>query len=216
MQPPDVNLVTNFRITLFVILFILIFLSTRQSSRTLREAWRLPIIYPDESEDSKRMVRERESLLRTLSLRWSLFTLLDYSLGVYIIYEAAAGSAAVVVGPEYYFAYHLPTAIAVSFVGGLLFAVVVAWIRSPFRSGRIEPLKHLLMTLDTLVTAAQTGDEAVALESEDILLKLVRKEIDRFMEHREMGDAERGRLLEYLSKEKGAQGRAASALLWPE
>ncbi|MFW9799455.1 MAG: hypothetical protein ACFFD9_03395 [Candidatus Thorarchaeota archaeon] len=215
MQSSDVQLLIGVRLLLFMLLFLLIYLSTKQSSNILRTAWQLPVIYPDDSEDSVRNIGEREALLRTLARRWNLLTVIDYSLGTLLIYEVPMGFYAVELGISHYLGVHIPTAVAISFLVGAFLAVVVIRFRSPFRVGRIEPLKHLENTLEELVSAVYAGEATITNDAEDILLMLVRKEIERFIVHREMGDAECGRLLEYLSKQDGAVGRAASRLLWP-
>ncbi|MFX0044543.1 MAG: hypothetical protein ACFE8Z_01725 [Candidatus Hermodarchaeota archaeon] len=215
MQSSDIHLLTNFRILLLVVLLVLIYCSTKQSGRTLDKAWRLSIIYPQDSEASKGELRERDSLLQTLSMRWSLLTVIDYSLGTLLIYELVLGATAAGQGLAYYFWVHVPSAVGISTAIGSLLALLVTGFRSPFRSGRIEPLKHLLRNLDSLVSAAMAGDTTMPEDTEEILLKAVKQEIERFMDFREMGDAECGRLLEYLSRREGIVGQAASALLWP-
>ncbi|MFQ5834087.1 MAG: hypothetical protein ACE5H4_15390 [Candidatus Thorarchaeota archaeon] len=215
MQSPDVELITNVRILLFFMLLLLIYLSTKQSSKSIDKAWRLPIVYPYENDESARIAKERESLLRKLSMRWNLFTLIDYSLGVLLIYELALGFSAAEAGVAYYFGVHMMTALLLSVGIGTALALVVIGFRSPFRLGKIEPLKHLLNNLESLVNAAQSGDVTVVEDTQDILLRIVGKEIERFIGFREMSDAESGRLLEYLSNLEGAVSQAASALLWP-
>ncbi|UCH03370.1 MAG: hypothetical protein JSW05_07160 [Candidatus Thorarchaeota archaeon] len=215
MQSSDAQLLTGVRLLLFILLFLLIYLSTKESSKVIRGAWRLPVIYPNDSEDSARNIREREAMLLTLARRWNLLTVIDYSLGTLLIYEIPMGFYALELGMSHYLGVHIPSAVVISFLVGSFLAVVVIRLRSPFRFGRIEPLKHLESTLEELVNAVYAGDTTIAEDAEDILLMLVRKEIERFIEHRQMGDAECGRLLEYLSKQEGAVGRAASRLLWP-
>lgn len=215
LQSSNVQLLTNVRLLLFFILLVLVYYSTKQSSRALDRAWRLPIIYPQDSEVSARELKDRDSLLRTLSIRWSLFTVIDYSLGALLVYELVLGFSAAEQGIAYYFWVHFPSAIAISAAIGLLLAALVTRFRSPFRSGKIEPLKHLLRTVESLVSAVQAGDTVVPANTEDIFLRVVKQEIERFMDFREMGDAECGRLLEYLSGIEGIVGQAASALLWP-
>lgn len=215
LQSSDNQMLTNVRLLLFFILLILIYYSTKQSSRALARAWRLPIIYPQDNETSTGHLKERDSLLRTLSIRWSLFTIIDYSLGALLVYELVVGFSAAEQGTAYYFWVHIPAAIGISAVIGLLLAALVTRFRNPFRSGKIEPLKHLLRTLESLSSAVRAGDTEVPANTEDILLRVVKQEIERFMDFREMGDAECGKLLEYLSGIEGVVGQAASALLWP-
>jgi hypothetical protein len=215
LQSSDVQLLTNVRLLLFFILLILIYYSTKQSSRALDRAWKLPIIYPQDSEVSTGELEERDSLLRTLSVRWSLFTIIDYTLGTLLVYELVIGFSAAEQGITYYFWIHFPSAIGFSAAIGLLLAALVTRFRSPFRSGKIEPLKHLLRTLESLVSAVRAGDKVASADTEDIFLRVVKQEIERFMTFREMGDAECGRLLEHLSGIEGVVGQAASALLWP-
>jgi len=215
LQSSDVDFLTNVRLFLFFLLLILIYYSTKQSSRVLERAWRLPIIYPQDNETSKGQFRERDSLLRTLSIRWSLLTVVDYSLAVLLVYELVLGFAAAEQGIAYYFAVHIPSAAAVSAAIGLLLAAIVIRFRNPFSSRKIEPLKYLLKNLESLASAVRVADTAVPAETEDIFLRIVKQEIERFMDFREMGDAECGRLLEYLSGIDGIVGQAASTLLWP-
>jgi len=215
LQSSDVQLLTNVRLLLFFIILVLIYHSTKQSSRALDRAWRLPIIYPQDNEVSTGELGERNSLLRTLSIRWSLFTVIDYSLGAFLVYELVLGFSAAEQSIAYYFWMHIPSAIGISAAIGLLLAGLVTRFRSPFRSGKIEPLKHLLRTIESLVNAVRAGDTTFPEDTEDIFLRVVKQEIERFMEFREMGDAECGRLLEYLSRIEGIVGQAASALLWP-
>ncbi len=216
MQSSDLPLLTSIRLLLFLILLILIYVTTKQSSRTIAKAWRLPIIYPNDSEDGAKKIGERESLLKELSMRWGLFTVIDYSLGVLIAYEIIMGFSVAGYEIAYYVMVHVPSAIAISFGIGLLLAIVVIKLRNPFQSGKIQPLKHLVENLESLVNAVHVGDTKVSEDTEDILLRILGQEIERFMEFRKMGDAECGRLLEYLTGIEGTVGQAASALFWPQ
>ena len=215
LQSSEVELLTNVRLFLFFLLLILIYYSTKQSSRVLDRAWRLPIIYPQDNEVSKEQLAERDSLLRTLSVRWSLLTVVDYSLAALLVYELVLGFSAAEQGTAYYFSVHFPSAAAVSAAIGSLLAAFVIRFRNPFHSGKIEPLKHLLENLESLASAVRAGDTAVPAGTEDIFLRVVKQEIERFMDFREMGDAECGRFLEYLSSIDGIVGQAAATLLWP-
>ncbi len=215
LQSSEVEMLTNARFILLLIMLVLIYYSTKQSSIALNSAWRLPIVYPQDNEAATGELRERDSLLRTLSIRWSFFTIVDYSLGALLVYELVLGFYAAEQGISYYFWVHIPAAIGISSAIGLLLAVLVTRFRNPFRSGKIEPLKHLLRTLESLANAVRAGDTVVPENTEDILLRVVKQEIERFMDLREMGDAECGQLLEYLSGIEGVVGQAASALLWP-
>jgi hypothetical protein len=214
MQSSDIAFITSIRLIILLIILILIYFTTKQSSRAIAKAWRLPIIYPHDSGDSAKKIEERESLLEELSRRWSLFTIIDYSLAVLIAYELIMGFSV-----EYdianYFEVHLPSAVAISFGVGSLLAIAVIKLRNPFQSGRIQPLKHLVQILESLANAVHIGDTEVSEDTEDILLRILGKEIERFMKFRKLGEAECGRLLEYLVGIEGSVGRAASTMLWP-
>jgi len=216
MQSSDITLLTGIRLLLFILLLILIYVTTKQSSRAIEKAWRLPIIYPNDGVESARKTAERQSLLQTLSLKWTLFTIIDYSLAVLIVYELVLGFSAAGYGMAYYFEVHFPSAVLISILLGTSLAIVVSKLRNPFQSGKIQPLKHLEKNLESLVNAVHAEDEQVPEDIEDALLRIVRKEIERFMEFRKMGDGECGRLLEYLAGIEGTVGRAASAILWPQ
>lgn len=216
MQSSDITLLTGIRLLLFILLLILIYVTTKQSSRAIEKAWRLPIIYPNDGVESARKTAERQSLLQTLSLKWTLFTIIDYSLAALIVYELVLGFSAAGYGMAYYFEVHFPSAVLISILLGTSLAIVVSKLRNPFQSGKIQPLKHLEKNLESLVNAVHAEDEQVPEDIEDALLRIVRKEIERFMEFRKMGDGECGRLLEYLAGIEGTVGRAASAILWPQ
>ncbi len=216
MQSSDITLLTSIRLLLFILLLILIYVTTKQSSRAIEKAWRLPIIYPNDGVESARKTAERQSLLQTLSLKWALFTIIDYSLAALIVYELVLGFSAAGYGMAYYFEVHFPSAVLISILLGTSLAIVVSKLRNPFQSGKIQPLKHLEKNLESLVNAVHAEDEQVPEDIEDALLRIVRKEIERFMEFRKMGDGECGRLLEYLAGIEGTVGRAASAILWPQ
>ncbi len=216
MQSSDITLLTGIRLLLFILLLILIYVTTKQSSRAIEKAWRLPIIYPNDGVESARKTAERQSLLQTLSLKWALFTIIDYSLAALIVYELVLGFSAAGYGMAYYFEVHFPSAVLISILLGTSLAIVVSKLRNPFQSGKIQPLKHLEKNLESLVNAVHAEDEQVPEDIEDALLRIVRKEIERFMEFRKMGDGECGRLLEYLAGIEGTVGRAASAILWPQ
>jgi hypothetical protein len=215
MQSSETPFLTSFRFLLFIMVLLLIYVSTKQSSRAFEKAWRLPIIYPNGCEDFNRKMTERQSLMRSLSMKWSLFTVFDYSLGVLIAYELVMGFSAAGHGIDYYFGMHLPSAVVVSFGVGSLLAMASIKLRNPFQSGKIQPLNHLVKNLDSLVNAVHVGDVEVSEDTEDILLRIIREEIERFIENRKLGDAECGRLLEYLAGIGGTVGQAASSLLWP-
>jgi hypothetical protein len=197
-------------------LLLLIYVTTKKSSRTVAKAWRLPIIYPNDSEESPRKIEERQLMLNKLSKRWSLFTMIDYSLGTLIVYELVVGFSAASYGMAYYFEMHIPSAVIFSFGLGSLLAIAAIKLMNPFQSGKIQPLKHLVKNLESLVDAVHVGDAKTSETTEDILLRVLGKEIERFMDFRNMGDAECGRLLEYLVGIDGTVGRASSALLWPK
>ncbi|MHA2378250.1 MAG: hypothetical protein ACXADO_03550 [Candidatus Thorarchaeota archaeon] len=216
MQSSDVHLLIGVRLLLLAMLLSMVYYSTRRSSRAYFDAWRLPIVYPYDRTDSKREIKDRETLLLKLSNEWSLFTVIDFILGVLIVYEMTVGFSVAGLGIVYYFAVHIPSAIPISLVLGSLFGLVFTRFRSPFRDGNIEPLRCLEKSLETLVNAVQVGDTTVSEDIKQILLRVVEQEIERFINNRNMNDAECGRFLEYLSRNEGAVGQAASALLWPQ
>ncbi|MFX0055949.1 MAG: hypothetical protein ACFFAX_08650 [Promethearchaeota archaeon] len=215
MQSSDVTLLTSIRLLLFLILLLLIYITTKQSSGLIKKAWRLPIIYPNDNEESISEAEERRDLLKSLSTRWSLFTIIDYSLGALIAYEIIIGFSAAESGMAYYFGVHFLSAVVISFGIGLFLAIVAMKFRNPFQSGRIQPLQQLVKNLESLVKAVHADDDNVSEDTEVILVRIVKQEIEKFIDFRQLGDAECGRLLEYLAGLEGTVGRAASAILWP-
>jgi hypothetical protein len=205
------GIVDGLRLLLFIVVIIILFVSTKQSSKAIRSAKRLPLIYPKAGEVST----ERKSVLRTLSRRWNLYTVVDFSLGFLLIYEFITGLSAANSGLQYYVTVHLPATVLISFGAGFLVSSIVIWFRSPFRSGTINPLGLLLDTLDTLVEAAKPEEGGGHGYVDSILLRVVAQEIERFMDNRDMGESERGKLLEFLSRREGVIGEVASSLLWP-
>jgi hypothetical protein len=73
----------------------------------------------------------------------------------------------------------------------------------------------LLNALEPLLEAAKPEDGGGQGYIDSILQRVVAQEIERFMENRDMGESERGQLLEYLSHQEGVIGEVASSLLWP-
>jgi hypothetical protein len=205
------GIVDGLRLLLFIVVIIILFVSTKQSSKAIRSAKRLPLIYPKAGEVST----ERKSVLRALSRRWNLYTVVDFSLGFLLIYEFITGLSAANSGLQYYVTFHLPATVLISFGAGFLVSSIVIWFRSPFRSGTINPLGLLLDTLDTLVEAAKPEEGGGHGYVDSILLRVVAQEIERFMDNRDMGESERGKLLEFLSRREGVIGEVASSLLWP-
>jgi hypothetical protein len=199
---------------LFIVVIIILFVSTKQSSKAIRRAKRLPLIYPKAGEVSTETT-ERKSVLRALSRRWNLYTVVDFALGFLLIYEFITGLSAANSGLLYYVTVHLPATVLISFLVGFLLSSIVIWFRSPFRSGTINPLGLLLDTLDTLVEAAKPEEGGGHGYVDSILLRVVAQEIERFMDNRDMGESERGKLLEFLSRREGVIGEVASSLLWP-
>ncbi|MFW9803225.1 MAG: hypothetical protein ACFFFC_11260 [Candidatus Thorarchaeota archaeon] len=214
MQTYIFRLVDAIRILLFVAVLASLYLSTRLSSSTISQAKGLALIYPKAGEVSAEAI-ERNAMLRKLSRRWNLFTIIDFSLSSMLLVEFMTGPPAANNGLQFYMMLHLPTLLLISFAVGFIVASVVIGFRSPFRSGTINPLEHLLQTLETLIEAAKPEEGGGHGYVDSILLRVVAQEIERFMVNREMGEAERGRLLEHLSLHDGVIGEIASSLLWP-
>jgi hypothetical protein len=158
---------------------------------------------------------ERESTLNYLSRRWNLHTVIDFSLGILLLYEFIAGLPAADIGLHYYIAAHLPVAALISFAIGVVLASILIRFHSPFSTRMLDPVVPLLSRLETLVEAAKPEEGGGQGYVDSILLRVVTQEIELFMENREMGEAERGKLLEFLSQHEGVIGEVASSLLWP-
>ncbi|MFX1263143.1 MAG: hypothetical protein ACFFAZ_13730 [Promethearchaeota archaeon] len=214
MQLFSLRPVDGFRIVLFIVAIVILFISTKRSSKTVVQAKRLPLIYPGTDEVSPETI-EREATLRKLSRRWKFYTVIDFSLASMLFYEFAKGVPAADLGLLYYVTIHLPTTVLISFAIGLFVSGIAIRYRSPFRTGLIGPVGLLLNALESLLEAAKPEEGGGQGYVDSILLRIVAQEIERFMENRKMGDTERGKLLEYLSHHEGVIGEVASSLLWP-
>jgi len=214
VQVYSFRLVDGVRILLFGAVIVILFVSTRLSSRAIRQAKRLPLVYPKAGEASAEAL-ERESTLRSIERRWNLFTIIDFSLGSMLLVELITGLPAANSGLSFYMLVHLPAILLISFAIGLVVSGIVIRFRSPFRSGTINPVGLLVQTLETLVEAAKPEEGGGQGYVDSILLRVVSQEIERFMHNRDMGEAESGKLLEFLSKHEGVIGEVASSMLWP-
>jgi hypothetical protein len=195
-------------------MILILFISTKRSSKTLRQAKRLPLIFPKVGEVSPETT-ERESTLKKISRRWNLYTIIDFSLGSMLFYEFLTGHTAADLGLLYYITIHLPATVLISFATGLFVSSILIRYYSPFRIGLIGPVGLLLNALEPLLEAAKPDDSGGQGYIDSILQRVVAQEIERFMENRDMGESERGQLLEYLSHQEGVIGEVASSLLWP-
>lgn len=213
VQPYSFRLIDGIRLLLFLAEIFILFLSARQSSMTIREARRLPLVY-NVAADSIEMI-ERENALKKLSKKWSIYTVIDFTLVAMLIYEFINGIPAADLGLEYYTMIHLVSAVLVSFVIGLLVSGLLIRFRNPFKIGIVDPMSLLLGTLDSLIAAAKPDEGGGHGYVNSILQRVVSKEIEMFMSNRDLGESERGRLLEYLSHKEGVIGEVASSLLWP-
>jgi hypothetical protein len=206
--------VDSFRIVLLLVAIVILFISTKRSSKTVMQAKKLPLIFPKMGEVSPEAT-ERKSALKDLSRRWNFYTVIDFSLASMLFLEFVTGVPAADLGLLYYVTIHLPTTILISFAIGLFVSGLVIRYLSPFRTGLIGPVGLLLNALEALLEAAKPEEGGGQGYVDSILLRIVAQEIERFVENRKMGDAERGKLLLYLSDHEGVIGEVASSLLWP-
>jgi hypothetical protein len=197
-----------------VLVIAILFISSKRSSEIVHQAKRLPLIFPRIGEVSPETV-ERESMLKELARRWNVYTVVDFSLASMLFYEFVTGLQAAELGLLHYVTVHIPTTVLISFATGLLVSSILIRYFSPFRTGLIGPVGLLLNALESLLEAAKPEEGGGQGYVDSILLRLVAQEIERFIENRKMGVAERGKLLEYLSHHEGIIGEVASSLLWP-
>lgn len=214
MQAYSSLLVHGVRISFLVTVMIILFFCTRLSTKVVKQAKQLPLIFTKTGEESVE-TEERASMLKAIARRWNLYTIIELFLVSLLIIEIIIGLSAANSGFEYYIAVHVPSILGMSVAVSSILAVIVIWFFSPFNSGTIDPIGHLLDTLESLIEAAKPEERGGHGYVDSILLRVVAQEIELCMENRKMGEAERGRLLEYLSKQEGVIGEVASSLLWP-